>query len=97
MVELNAVPAEEWLCPHICMFVCLQVIAENLSEDEIAGLKEMFKMIDADNSGQITFEELKVGLKKVGANLQESEIYALMQAVSDPPPVCFRPWIQVTD
>lgn len=59
----------------------MQVIAENLSEDEIAGLKEMFKMIDADNSGQITFEELKVGLKKVGANLQESEIYALMQAV----------------
>jgi calcium-dependent protein kinase len=42
----------------------------------------MFKMIDTDNSGQITFEELKVGLKKVGANLQESEIYALMQAVS---------------
>jgi hypothetical protein len=62
----------------------LQVIAENLSEDEIAGLREMFKMIDADNSGQITFEELKVGLEKVGANLQESEIYALMQAVSAP-------------
>ncbi|PWZ22810.1 hypothetical protein Zm00014a_035370 [Zea mays] len=60
------------------------VIAENLSEDEIAGLREMFKMIDADNSGQITFEELKVGLEKVGANLQESEIYALMQAVSAP-------------
>lgn len=61
--------------------VSFQVIAENLSEDEIAGLKEMFKMIDSDNSGQITYEELKVGLKKVGANLQESEIYALMQAV----------------
>jgi len=42
----------------------------------------MFKMIDTDNSGQITFEELKVGLKKVGANLKESEIYDLMQAVS---------------
>ncbi|GAU36429.1 hypothetical protein TSUD_19640 [Trifolium subterraneum] len=40
----------------------------------------MFKMIDTDNSGQITFEELKVGLKKVGANLKESEIYDLMQA-----------------
>jgi len=39
-------------------------------------------MIDTDNSGQITFEELKVGLKKVGANLKESEIYDLMQAVS---------------
>lgn len=59
-----------------------QVIAESLSEEEIAGLKEMFKMIDADNSGQITYEELKVGLKKVGANLKESEISALMAAVS---------------
>lgn len=39
-------------------------------------------MIDADNSGQITFEELKAGLNRVGANLKESEIYDLMQAVS---------------
>ncbi|GER28883.1 calcium-dependent protein kinase [Striga asiatica] len=60
--------------------MALRVIAESLSEDEIAGLKEMFKMIDTDNSGQITFEELKVGLKRVGANLKESEIYDLMQA-----------------
>ncbi|OVA07199.1 Protein kinase domain [Macleaya cordata] len=60
--------------------MALRVIAESLSEDEIAGLKEMFKMIDTDNSGQITYEELKVGLKRVGANLMESEIYALMQA-----------------
>lgn len=60
----------------------MQVIAENLSEEEIAGLKEMFKMIDTDNSGYITFEELKAGLKKFGSNLNESEIYDLMQAVS---------------
>ncbi|XP_065047360.1 calcium-dependent protein kinase 10-like [Musa acuminata AAA Group] len=60
--------------------MALRVIASNLSEDEIAGLKEMFKMIDTDNSGQITFEELKVGLERVGAKLKESEIYALMQA-----------------
>ncbi|KAK6929009.1 EF-hand domain [Dillenia turbinata] len=60
--------------------MALRVIAETLSEEEIAGLKEMFKMIDTDNSGQITFEELKVGLKRVGANLKESEIYDLMQA-----------------
>ncbi|CAL9175256.1 unnamed protein product, partial [Musa hybrid cultivar] len=50
------------------------VIAEHLSEDEIADLKEMFKMIDADNSGQITFEELKVGSERVGSTLKESEI-----------------------
>ncbi|XP_039036127.1 calcium-dependent protein kinase 1-like [Hibiscus syriacus] len=35
------------------------------SEEEIAGLKEMFKMIDADSSCQITFEELKAGLKEL--------------------------------
>ncbi|KAJ4849639.1 Mitogen-activated protein kinase cpk1 [Turnera subulata] len=60
--------------------MALRVIAESLSEEEIAGLKEMFRMIDTDNSGQITFEELKAGLKRVGANLKESEIYDLMQA-----------------
>ncbi|RWW24940.1 hypothetical protein BHE74_00041727 [Ensete ventricosum] len=58
----------------------VNVIAEHLSEDEIAGLKEMFKMIDTDNSGHITFEELKAGLERVGARLKESEVYALMQA-----------------
>lgn len=42
----------------------------------------MFKMIDTDNSGQITFEELKAGLERAGANLKESEIAALMEAVS---------------
>ncbi|CAN6458114.1 unnamed protein product [Victoria cruziana] len=60
--------------------MALRVIAESLSEEEIAGLKEMFNMIDTDNSGSITFEELKAGLKRVGANLMESEIYALMEA-----------------
>lgn len=38
-------------------------------------------MLDADNSGTITFEELKLGLKKVGSELMESEILALMNAV----------------
>lgn len=59
-----------------------QIIAECLSEEEIAGLKEMFKMIDVDNSGQITLEELKNGLERVGSNLKDSEIIDLMQAVS---------------
>lgn len=58
------------------------MIAENLSEEEIAGLKEIFKIIDTDNSGQITFDELKTGLQRFGANLNEAEIYDLMQAVS---------------
>ncbi|KAJ6892676.1 calcium-dependent protein kinase 1-like [Populus alba x Populus x berolinensis] len=60
--------------------MALRVIAETLSEEEIAGLREMFKMIDTDGSGHITFEELKAGLKRFGANLKESEIYDLMHA-----------------
>jgi Ca2+-binding EF-hand superfamily protein len=59
----------------------LQVIAENLSEEEIMGLKEMFKSMDTDNSGTITFEELKAGLPKLGTKLSESEVKQLMEAV----------------
>lgn len=60
--------------------MALRVIAERLSEEEIGGLKQLFKMIDTDNSGTITFEELKAGLKRVGSELMESEIKALMDA-----------------
>lgn len=42
----------------------------------------MFKMIDTDNSGNITLEELQKGLEKVGANLMESEISDLLESVS---------------
>ncbi|KAF9661629.1 hypothetical protein SADUNF_Sadunf19G0088700 [Salix dunnii] len=60
--------------------MALRVIAERLSEEEIGGLKEMFKMIDTDNSGTITFEELKHGLKRVGSQMTETEIKDLMDA-----------------
>ncbi|KAM7262235.1 hypothetical protein ACFE04_021312 [Oxalis oulophora] len=60
--------------------IAIRVIAESLSEEEIAGLKEMFKMIDSDNSGHITLEELKNGLDRVGANLKEVEIRELMRS-----------------
>lgn len=65
---------------EVCYALC-QVIAESLSEEEIAGLKEMFQVMDTDNSGAITFDELKAGLKRYGSNLKESEIRALMIAV----------------
>lgn len=73
-----------FLCGKSCMHpkFSLQVIAERLSEEEIGGLKELFKMIDTDNSGTITFDELKAGLKRVGSQLMESEIKALMDAVN---------------
>nr|XP_043626550.1 calcium-dependent protein kinase 26-like [Erigeron canadensis] len=60
--------------------MALRVIAESLSEEEIAGLKEMFKSMDTDNSGAITFDELKAGLKRFGSTLKDTEIRDLMDA-----------------
>ena len=57
------------------------MIAENLSEEKIIGLKEMFKSMDTDNSGTITYEELKTGLPKLGTRLSEKEVKQLMEAV----------------
>ncbi|KAJ6345546.1 hypothetical protein OIU78_008240 [Salix suchowensis] len=60
--------------------VALRVIAGCLSEEEIMGLKEMFRGIDTDNSGTITLEELKQGLAKQGTKLSEYEVKQLMEA-----------------
>ena len=64
-----------------CVWV-LKVIAGCLSEEEIQGLKEMFKAIDTDNSGSTTMEELRQGLCKQGTKLSEHEVKQLMEAVS---------------
>ncbi|CAO2197225.1 unnamed protein product [Urochloa humidicola] len=58
----------------------LRVIAGCLSEEEIRGLKEMFKSMDADNSGTITVDELRRGLAKQGTKLTEAEVEQLMEA-----------------
>ncbi|ONK55374.1 uncharacterized protein A4U43_UnF4100 [Asparagus officinalis] len=59
----------------------LRVIAGCLSEEEIRGLKEMFKRMDTDNSGTITLEELKQGLlSEQGTKLSEAEVKQLMEA-----------------
>ncbi|CAN1290204.1 Calcium-dependent protein kinase 17 [Linum perenne] len=60
--------------------VALRVIAGCLSEEEIKGLKEMFKGMDTDSSGTITLEELKQGLAKQGTKLSEAEVKQLMEA-----------------
>lgn len=41
----------------------------------------MFKNIDTDESGTITYEELKTGLAKLGSKLSEIEVKQLMDAV----------------
>ncbi|XP_059434692.1 calcium-dependent protein kinase 4 isoform X2 [Corylus avellana] len=60
--------------------MALRVIAESLSEEEIAGLREMFTAMDTDNSGAITFDELKAGLRRYGSTMKDTEIRDLMEA-----------------
>nr|CAA65500.1 protein kinase [Medicago sativa] len=60
--------------------LALKVIAENMSEEEIRGLKAMFTNMDTDNSGTITYEELKAGLQRLGSKLSEAEVKQLMEA-----------------
>jgi len=62
-------------------FTFLKVIAENLSEEEIKGLKQMFNNMDTDESGTITYDELKSGLSRLGSKLSGVEIKQLMDAV----------------
>ena len=62
-------------------FPYFQVIAEHLSIEEVEVIREMFKLMDTDNNGKVTFEELKAGLQKVGSQLAEPEMKMLMDAV----------------
>ncbi|KAK4491935.1 hypothetical protein RD792_002717 [Penstemon davidsonii] len=60
--------------------LALKVIAQSLSEEEIRGLKSMFTNMDTDQSGTITYEELKSGLARLGSKLSETEVKQLMEA-----------------
>ncbi|CAL0310855.1 unnamed protein product [Lupinus luteus] len=60
--------------------LALKVIAENMSEEDIQGLKAMFTNMDTDKSGSITYEELKAGLQRLGSKLTEAEVKQLMEA-----------------
>lgn len=61
---------------------CEQVIAEHLTVEEAAGLKEGFQLMDTNNRGKINIDELRVGLHKLGHQVPESDVQALMEAVS---------------
>ncbi|ONL93239.1 Calcium-dependent protein kinase 6 [Zea mays] len=60
-----------------------EVIAERLSEEEIAGLRQMFKAVDVQNRGVITFGELRQGLKRYGSELENREISDIMEVADN--------------
>ncbi|KEH23660.1 calmodulin-domain kinase CDPK protein [Medicago truncatula] len=60
----------------------LRVIAEHLSVEEAAGLKEGFNLMDTTNRGKINIDELRTGLHKLGHQVPDSDLQILMEAVS---------------
>ncbi|KAG6492885.1 hypothetical protein ZIOFF_047855 [Zingiber officinale] len=58
------------------------VIVDHLSTEEVEDIKEMFKMMDVDNDGIVSHDELKTGLAKFGSHLVEYEVQMLIEAVS---------------
>ncbi|KAM3741180.1 hypothetical protein ACB098_08G155400 [Castanea mollissima] len=58
----------------------LRVIAEHLSVEEVAGIKDAFDMMDTSKRGKINIEELRAGLQKVGQHIPEADLQILMDA-----------------
>ena len=58
------------------------MIAEYLSLEEAAGIKEGFQLMDTSNKGKISVDELRVGLHKLGHQIPDGDVQILMDAVS---------------
>ncbi|KAJ8485759.1 hypothetical protein OPV22_018244 [Ensete ventricosum] len=58
----------------------LRVVAEHLSVEEVADIKNMFEKMDINKKGQITLEELKHGLHKLGHHIADADVMILMEA-----------------
>ncbi|CAK9141651.1 unnamed protein product [Ilex paraguariensis] len=60
----------------------LRVVADNLPHEQVDGIKELFNMMDTDKNGNLTFEELRDGLSKMGQPVTDPDVQMLMDAVS---------------
>ncbi|TXG72855.1 hypothetical protein EZV62_001434 [Acer yangbiense] len=58
----------------------LRVVADKLPNEQLDGLKQLFYMMDTDNNGDLTFEELKGGLEMIGHKMSDPEVQMLMDA-----------------
>ncbi|GJY14747.1 calcium-dependent protein kinase 24-like protein [Tanacetum coccineum] len=59
----------------------IRVVAENLPDEQIHGLKQLFDEMDKDKNGSLTFEEFKDGLCLIGDQpLDDPDVRMLMEA-----------------
>lgn len=57
-------------------------MAEHLSVEEVAGIRETFEMMDVGKRGKINMDELRNGLKKLGHQIPDADLQILMESVS---------------
>ena len=56
-------------------------MADQLTEQKIAEFKEIFSFYDKDGDGQITREELGIGMRSIGQNPTEAELQDMISEV----------------
>ncbi|KAJ6733875.1 SERINE/THREONINE-PROTEIN KINASE [Salix koriyanagi] len=56
------------------------VVADILPDDQVDKIKQMFHMMDTDQNGDLSFQELKDGLNKFGHYVPDPDVKLLMDA-----------------
>ncbi|XP_022864392.1 calcium-dependent protein kinase 24-like [Olea europaea var. sylvestris] len=58
----------------------LRVVADNLPDDQVDGIKKMFHLMDTDKNGNLSFQELKDGLNMIGHSIPDADVQMLLDA-----------------
>merc|ERR1711959_574991 len=58
--------------------VALQVIAQQIGDEAIKELRDLFTSLDKDGNGQLTLAEMKDGIEKSGVANQVADLKAIM-------------------
>eukprot|EP00547_Thalassionema_nitzschioides_P011873 CAMPEP_0194263272 /NCGR_PEP_ID=MMETSP0158-20130606/46972_1 /TAXON_ID=33649 /ORGANISM="Thalassionema nitzschioides, Strain L26-B" /LENGTH=220 /DNA_ID=CAMNT_0039003451 /DNA_START=291 /DNA_END=954 /DNA_ORIENTATION=- len=68
---------------HLSKTSLIMAASRDLSEDDIADLKEAFSMFDINGDGTIELEELQQVMKKLGQNPSKEELKEMINSVDD--------------
>lgn len=58
----------------------LRVVADQLPMEEIAGIRQMFHMMDTNKDGNLSMDELRKGLHMIGHGVLEPDVQMIMEA-----------------
>ena len=57
------------------------MVADQLPVEEIAGIRQMFHMMDTNKDGNLSMDELRKGLHMIGHGVSEPDVQMIMDAV----------------